>query len=135
MNPSETLSAAAQYGPSIWFAVFVILTIISCAVAYMKWVGIPARLATEENNRKLTECVAQLATVAARTDKTTTEIHGTVNEAQVVLNAIVSAKVSELDAIAKVAKKTGVDVQKEISEATGLMRFVRQEVVSKDVTI
>ena len=124
---SETLQAAGQYGPSIWFAVFVILTIVSSAVLYIKYVATPSRLATEENNGKLTEVVTQLAEVVSRTDARTAATHDHVNEVRQVVSALAVAKMSEIQAISKVAQSVSVDVQSELSEIRGVMKFVQHE--------
>ena len=126
-SATEALHDAGQFGPSIWFAALVFLTGAILLVLYVKFVTLPSQKSQEENSKKLTEVVSKLADVMTRTDARTAQTHEAVGDVRVVINAIAAAKSSEVDAIAKVARKAGVDIQSELAEVRGLMKYIRAE--------
>jgi hypothetical protein len=123
---SDALNSSSQFGP----VVFIFMALLIAAGLYIRYVSVPQRLATEANTAELTKAVVALTKVAETTHAVVTETSAVVRDVGPVVNAIAVAKVSELEAIAKIAKKTGTDVQKELAEAAGVMRFARHEYVT-----
>ncbi len=130
MPVAETIQSAQQFGPSIWFAVFIVLVVFTAGGAYMRYVHLPSQNAANENAKRLTDVVEKLTTIINRTDERTTETHTAVIDMGGILNAIAVAKSYEIDAIAKIAKTTQVDVHSELASIASLMKFVRAEYVS-----
>lgn len=132
MPVSDTLQSAQAFGPSIWFAVFIVMLVVVVGAAYVRYVHLPQQQATNDNNALLASAVSKLTEVMARTDERTAETHDAVGEINAVINAIAVAKSYEVEAIAKVAERAKVDVSRELASIAGLMKFVRQEYVQPE---
>lgn len=132
------MQSAGQFGPGIWFAVFVVIIIGGGLGSYMKWVYLPQKAKDNElaekrqvaeiaNAERLTEVVEKLTVLVGRTDERTTETHEHVSDMRAVLNAVVMAKEYEAEAIAKLAEKLKVDLSRELAGISSVLKFSRAE--------
>jgi hypothetical protein len=127
MPVTETLQSAQAFGPSIWFAVFIVVTLVVSAGTYIKYVHLPSKQVAEENSRKLTEVVEKLTVIVGRTDERTTATHDHVVGLRDMVEAIVVAKEYEADAIAKLAERLDVDVSRELAGISSVLKFSRPD--------
>ena len=111
----------------------IILVIVLAGVGLWIWKVLIPRQASEQKLREdMTKILATNSDTLAELSKVSSSIHTNTSQSNTTLNAMVAIKYMEVDCIEVIAKNSGLDLTKPLSEIRGVLKAVEHGATSRN---